>query len=523
MVIEIEGNIPQTTPISITADEFQLLWKPAGWNLLIIGPTSTWRQEWGEWEAIRDIVQNCLDETESYESGFDREGLWIADQGKGVAVADFLLGPPRLKADYARGKYGEGMKIAALSMIRSGFPTHIDTFDKEAWMVFLEQETGNHMKAKSLSALWRPQPDKYFRWGTKFHFIGYNGPDYKWRFAVNIPREATLVWAPTTLESPLKRYNQLIEFAFPDDVGGGTLSVGEKDSRIFARDIYMRSINSVFSYNLWGFDLAPDRYAPKSEEDLWMDMGRTWAYCDNPRLLDIFFQMVKLPAILHTDESNSLAMDNYRLGRPAGQDKSYLDTMRDNAHLWYAAFKRQYGEGAVLRTSERWDNIVKHLGYTPVSVSWAVESAIGQVVLTDSQLIDQSQERLREVEITPDNQLTDIQMASLELARAIARKRAGGVKTLGVHAALIPPASDRARTAGMYSTITKEIYINLDQLEHGRRTIDTVIHELAHHRSRAEDLEEGHARDMTNLAGQVVEDTAKGIYDEYLRNLSFIW
>lgn len=94
---------------------------------------------------------------------------------------------------------------------------------------------------------------------------------------------------------------------------------------------------------------------------------------------------------------------------------------------------------------------------------------------------------------------------------------------MGVHAALIPPASDRARTAGMYSTITKEIYINLDQLEHGRRTIDTVIHELAHHRSRAEDLEEGHARDMTNLAGQVVEDTAKGIYDEYLRNLSFIW
>jgi hypothetical protein len=105
-------------PKVLTMDEYQQDWQPKGWQLIIIGPTSTWRQEWGEWEAIRDIVQNALDECEYYTWGYDDEGLYIRDIGKGIAVADFLLGPPKLKPDYARGKFGEGMKIAALALLR---------------------------------------------------------------------------------------------------------------------------------------------------------------------------------------------------------------------------------------------------------------------------------------------------------------------------------------------------------------------------------------------------------------------
>ncbi len=89
-------------PIVISQDEYDRDWKPHGWKLIVIGPTSTWREEWGYWEAIRDIVQNCLDEAEAYSYGYDDRGLWIADKGKGVAVSDFLLGPPKLKPDWAR-------------------------------------------------------------------------------------------------------------------------------------------------------------------------------------------------------------------------------------------------------------------------------------------------------------------------------------------------------------------------------------------------------------------------------------
>lgn len=94
-------TIATAPPVTITPEEFRSTWESQGWQLLIIGPTSTWRQEWGEWEAIRDIVQNALDETEAYAWGYDSSGLWIADRGKGVQVADFLLGPPKLKPAWA--------------------------------------------------------------------------------------------------------------------------------------------------------------------------------------------------------------------------------------------------------------------------------------------------------------------------------------------------------------------------------------------------------------------------------------
>ena len=508
----------QAYPRFITMAEYREQWQPDGWQMLIIGPTSTWREEWGPWEAIRDIVQNCLDEVESYESGWDRTGFWIADQGKGIAVADLLLGPPRLKPDYARGKFGEGMKIAALAMVRAGYPVHVDTREKEIWIIFLEQPTGDHQVAHSLAALWQPQPDKDFRWGTKFNFIGYNGCDYRDRFATNLPPKAVVSRSLAKLVSPLLRHNSLIEYAFPTETCLDSVS----GNRIFCRDIYLREISSPFSYNLWGFELAPDRHGPKSEEDLWVDMGRLWASCDTPRLMEIFLQMVGFPPLLATDESTRVSLDRWSLGStPEGQ--AYMDIMFSNAGLWQQAWDKVYGANVVLRTLDKLDNMVKHLGYESRRVSWACESALSRVVKTDNILIQESQERLREVEVVPDERLDANSLASLQLARAIVLEHGGHRKVNGTYAALIPPASDRVRTAGMYGTILKDIYINLDQLSYGRSTVDTVIHELAHHTSGAEDLEEPHAAAMTKLASAIIQATSKGDFDSYLRNSDFRW
>ena len=73
----------------------------------------------------------------------------------------------------------------------------------------------------------------------------------------------------------------------------------------------------------------------------------------------------------------------------------------------------------------------------------------------------------------------------------------------------------------MYSRITEEIYISADQLEQGQTTVDTVIHEIAHHTSGAEDLTQAHSEQMTRVAARVVEHTAKGCFDELLREV--VW
>ncbi|GAJ24340.1 unnamed protein product, partial [marine sediment metagenome] len=210
--------------------------------------------------------------------------------------------------------------------------------------------------------------------------------------------------------------------------------------------------------------------------------------------------MVHDPPVIQTDESHNVDMNTYSMGYNPVTNSAYAEQVRESAVGWLKAWKLNFGEAAVIRTSDRWDNMVTHLGYTSHRVSWNVQETLSKAITTDKDIIDASAERLREAEVIPDNQLSAKQLAHLELARAIVDKVAllmTGRKVRAVHASIIPPASDRVRTAGMYSRATEEIFIDLGQLERGRQTVDTVIHELAHHTSGAEDLEERHSSHMT--------------------------
>ncbi len=492
-------------PRVLTMEDYRQRWQPQGWHLIIIGPTSTWRQEWGEWEAIRDIVQNALDEAEAYKWGYDEEGLCISDRGRGVAVADFLLGPPKPKPDWARGKFGEGMKIACLALIRKGYPVRIETVGREVWVIFLEQKVNG--TAETLAALWRPNGTIK---GTKFHIIGYTGPAFERYFAVNLPHDLVLWETPSTVITPVRRYNQLIK--------AEGMAASPAGGLIYARDIYLRDIKSPYSYNLWSFELAPDRHAPKKEADMWVDIGRLWSGVTRVDLLENFLQMVCEPPKVKTDESNNINMETMGIEPVSG--KRYADIVKDNASHWQTAWRNVFGDNAVIRTTNRWDGTVKHLGYISVGEQWAVRDTLSKVITTDEELVRASQERLREVEVIPDARLTPRQLAHLKLARKIATYfRYPDIA--GVHAAIIPPASDRVRTAGMYSRTTQEVYIASDQLEQGRNTIDTVIHEIAHHTSGAEDLEEGHSQAMTYVAARVVELTAARTFDEELKGATW--
>jgi len=165
--------------------------------------------------------------------------------------------------------------------------------------------------------------------------------------------------------------------------------------------------------------------------------------------------------------------------------------------------------------------MVEHLGYISVDAPQRIKDVLVTEITTDADLVRESQEALRQAEIITDDRLTATQLAHLELARAIAKRAHGGVPVRGVFASIIPPASDRVRTAGMYSRNTQEIYIDLNQLDSGHNTVDTVIHELAHHTSGAEDLTEPHSVHMTRLAGYVVDLTHAGDFDELMESVTW--
>jgi hypothetical protein len=293
----------------------------------------------------------------------------------------------------------------------------------------------------------------------------------------------------------------------------------------------MRDLKSPFSYNLWSFDMAPDRFGPRDEDEVWRDIGRLWSEIKDVNLLERFLMMVCDPPMLLSDESHSVSMSSWYLGtNPVSKDK-YTKTMEDNAQYWQKAWDNVFFEmdetgnriPMVLRTDEAIDGIVKHLGYRSRGVSWNLRESLSTVIKTDRKLLAESQERLREVQAVPEGLLNDAQKAHLALARQISNDIDESKTLGGVQAAQIPPASDRTRTAGLYSRTTREIFISLEQLMRGRSTIDTTIHELAHHTSGAEDAEKGHYEAISHVAADVVRNTSGGTYDELIKAEGFRW
>jgi hypothetical protein len=531
---EIEEEEEETVnrtgiPIRLTMDEFNRDWKSDGWTYLPIGPTPTWREEWGEWEAIREIVQNALDETEAYQFGFEQFSVrgqpsalsfFIKDAGQGIPLRGFMLGPAVLKAPGARGKYGEGMKIGALALLRMGYPIYFETGNYDVIICFLQLQIEKET-ADSLCALWKPGGHHT---GTTLHVINYRGDTFKDRFAVNLPKTVIRALVPSQVENPKQRYNALIEYDFSKE--------GGSKSRIFSRDIYLKDIDSPFSYNLWDFELAPDRHAPVSDSEMWADVGRIWACIKDPKMLETFLKMTVDPAIIECDENHFVSLDYLGI-MPGG--RKYTDIMKDNQAIWQKAWDKVTHPDptklddppAVIRTDSRWDSAVKHLGYKSVSMGYSVKAGLKAIIKTDVQLKDESQSKLQEVETIPDSQLSARQLASLNLIRAIVNFHLKywdeGYRVKGVHAAIIPPASDRVRTSGLYSRTTQEIYLAADQLEKASVAIDVGIHELAHHVSQAEDLEEKHVSSISELAGKVVSYVAAGRFDDIIKNPEFTW
>ncbi len=162
----------------------------------------------------------------------------------------------------------------------------------------------------------------------------------------------------------------------------------------------------------------------------------------------------------------------------------------------------------VLRTSKKYDELVRHLGYEPVDISEYPGMA------TDIDLIEDSQRRLSKVRVINESKLTPTQKCSLKLVQAIDHR---------IRPAIIPPASDLVSTAGLYNRVSRDIYISIDQLNRGQAAVDTAIHEVAHRTSGAEDGEEAHSAEMKRIAGAVLTLVQSKEYDSIIKVPDFRW
>jgi hypothetical protein len=104
--------------------------------------TAGYRPGWGVWQGMREIVQNALDQQDASDQPFRiaRKGkrVIISNPGVRLDASVWLLGKTSKAYDpKARGKFGEGLKLACLALIRSGVAVRIVN-DDESWTPSIE-------------------------------------------------------------------------------------------------------------------------------------------------------------------------------------------------------------------------------------------------------------------------------------------------------------------------------------------------------------------------------------------------
>ncbi len=85
------------------------------------GMTRDYRKEWGVIEAVRELVQNCIDNKECNHSYKLVDGkITITTSGFILPLSTFALGESQHKTSDSIGGFGEGFKLALLVLEREG-------------------------------------------------------------------------------------------------------------------------------------------------------------------------------------------------------------------------------------------------------------------------------------------------------------------------------------------------------------------------------------------------------------------
>lgn len=107
-----------------------------------LGLTAEYRNWWGTWEGVRELIQNARDaETEhGAEMSVSHKGDVLTISNKGITIprAALLIGESskRLRSDTI-GKYGEGLTLGLLALARAGHKVRIRNGD-ELWAPAIE-------------------------------------------------------------------------------------------------------------------------------------------------------------------------------------------------------------------------------------------------------------------------------------------------------------------------------------------------------------------------------------------------
>jgi hypothetical protein len=420
---------------------------------------------WKAWEGIRELIQNGKDAETEFNAPLvvthHNNTLRIENEGA-VLTRDALLFGTTSKTDRTDmiGKFGEGLKLGVLALVRSGREVKIRT-GGEVWTASIERS-------------------KQYQADT-LHFDCKGGNEDKQRVRVEISNVSETDWEGLRdrfLFLTKTRKNEIVE------TKRGSLLLGERfKGKIYVKGIYVQEDPQLQAgYDFMHADIDRDRRMI-GDYDRRYESGAIWnlAVAQRPDLFNTFFEHV---------EKN--APDVAGVGNTATY---YLP--EELQKKFAAKFQKQFGKNAMPVETLAESAEVEHLGKRGVVVSKPL-SAILETVLGNRATLARE---LREA-VTKTwswNELTATQQKNLlDAVHLVQAARAEATDLFD----LVDIVDFRSESLlGQFKDA--RILIASRILNDRDETLATLVHEFSHRNGG--DGEKGHVAAIENLWRDIVK------------------
>jgi hypothetical protein len=308
----------------------------------------TYLPDWRAWEGLRELLQNARDARVEHGASLkvDHKGkvLTICSEGAILSHRDLLLGQTSKfgNADLA-GKFGEGLKLGVLALVRDG----------------------HTVKIRTGGEIWTPAIQKSDTFGEDvLVFQIRKTPKYTEAVCIEIgdvDKETGDTLRPRLLFLTETAPDEMIETSY------GTLLLGmQHTGMLFVKGIYVgHDIEILYGYDLKDAEVDRDRKMINQWDQKWR-LRMIWqeALGRRPDLLD------KFNHLLTTQKADVAGIDEYAAGSLPEAAQQHV----------VQQFQAQFGEDAVPVSSLSESAEVEHLGKKGVVVPKGLGAVLSKVL-----------------------------------------------------------------------------------------------------------------------------------------------
>ena len=412
--------------------------------------SSNYRKEWGDWEAVREIVQNALDSESIVEMISEDYTLCVRDYGDGFELKHLLIGESTKDGENTIGKFGEGLKFGLLTLLR--------------------QERGVSIRSNNIKL----DPELVDMFGAKCLRINYN-----------IVEDSSFIGTEVVIKGIFDSFrDRFLSLDHKKNFEEQILL--DRPGDLFIKGIYVKNTNTIAGYNL-----IIERENPLSGEV--NDSRVENALC---KTIEGTPNQDYMRALLTAVKDHPAG--NYK-EFSAGYWRSWAMRYPD---LWAKAVEEVLGKKACRSTNPAAAAEARYRGYNPITCT---AYFLKGIIPTDWQVIidDNDQRKIFEYSLDklPEEEYQNLRRAVWLIGDANYEKIFNAVKVVDF--------LDHPETVGS-TRYNDHIKISVSILNNFNAVLDTLMHEAVHFYYNADDLT-GQFQDLlAQVARRIIIHLAKG-------------